>query len=258
MYTDKAEKRCERMNCLKDKKILCIIPARAGSKRVLGKNTRNLCGKPLIGWTIEAARNASYVDRTVVSTEDDHIAGISKSFGAEVVIRPPELAQDTSKSTDALIHAIGELKKENYNPDYILLLQCTSPLRTSLHIDEALKMFIEKENIADSMMSLSKTAHPPYFLRKLDEDDVMHDFLEYDREKYTRSQDFGDFYEVNGALYLVRTDILLEKQILQTEKTLGFVMDRYSSVDIDTEFDFMFAEYLMDLKVNKGMDVSKL
>ena len=135
------------MELIDGKTVLAIIPARGGSKGVPRKNIKNLCGKPLITWTIEEALKSKYIDRLVVSTEDEEIAEISRKHGAEIpFLRPIELAKDDTPGIEPLLHCIYWLKNnENYSPDYVCTLQCTSPFRNSKHIDEALELLIKEK-----------------------------------------------------------------------------------------------------------------
>ena len=141
------------------KRCLCVIPARGGSKRLPHKNIKNLCGKPLIQWTVEAGIGSKSIDRLIVSTDDLEIAEISKSCGAEVpFIRPETLATDSSSSYSVLEHAYQYLFEQGDYYDYIIMLQPTSPLRTSNHIDEAVKLLKDKQ--ADGVISVTEASHP--------------------------------------------------------------------------------------------------
>lgn len=148
-----------------NKCVVAIIPARGGSKGIPRKNIKNLNGKPLIAYTIEEALKSKYVDRVIVSTEDLEIAEISKSFGAEVpFFRPKELAQDDTPGIEPIIHAINYLlNDENYNFDYVMCLQCTSPLRNSKQIDEAILEMYNKD--ADSAVSVCESEVNPYWMK---------------------------------------------------------------------------------------------
>src|SRR3989344_1132419 len=123
----------------KKKKILAIIPARGGSKGIPGKNIKLLAGKPLIAHSIEAARNSRFINRVIVSTDDEHIANAARKYGAEIIMRPKELAEDKTPMDPVLQHAVEFLEKENYIPEAVMLLQPTSPLRTTEHINEAIE-----------------------------------------------------------------------------------------------------------------------
>ena len=159
--------------------VLAIIPARGGSKGVVDKNIHDFCGKPLIAHTIDCAKNSKYVNRVIVSTDSEKIADIAKAHGAEVpFLRPSELAQDKSKIVDAIVHTVLKLKEEEgYFPDYILLLQTTSPLRLSSDIDNALDLCIKRD--ADAVVSLCQTEQ---LLYTKDENDRLHLVSSEDRK----------------------------------------------------------------------------
>ena len=152
----------------KNKNFLAVIPARGGSKRLPGKNILDLCGKPIIAWSIEAGLNSSYIDKVVVSSDDDDILDTAKRFKAEIIKRPKQLASDTASSFDVVKHAIDNL--ESY--DYVVLLQPTSPLRNYQHIDKAIE-FLEEKN-ADSIISVCEVNHSPLWSNTLQELSLIH------------------------------------------------------------------------------------
>lgn len=228
-----------------NEKMVCIIPARGGSKGVRRKNVKLLNGKPLIGWTIEEAGKSEYIDRIIVSTEDREISDTSKSFGAEVIDRPEELAQDASSTIDAAIHTLEVLKSRSCVPEYVMMLQCTSPLRRVMHIDESMGKFLSNKENADSLISVSKVDHPLWWYRMIDDTGYLKDLMEYDKNRLYRRQDFPGLYCLNGAIYIIKTQKLYEHKNFQTGKTLAYVMDRISAMDIDNEMDFMIAEFIM-------------
>lgn len=223
----------------KDKTFLAIIPARGGSKRLPRKNVLDLANKPLIAWSIEAGLNSNYIDKVIVSSDDEEILEISKQFGAETIKRPNELANDTATTFDAIKHTIENSKKY----DYVILLQATSPLRTSLHIDEAIELLEEKN--ADAIISVCEMDHSPLWSNTLDETLSMQDFLK-EEILNRRSQDLETYYRLNGAIYICKTTKLLEeKSFLLKEHSFAYVMDRKSSIDIDEEIDFEIAQLLI-------------
>lgn len=225
------------------KKILAIIPARGGSKGIPRKNIKVFNNKPLIAYTINEALKSKYIDRVIVSTEDDEIASVSKYYGAEVpFLRPKELSADSTPGIDPIIHCINWFNQnENYYPDYVCLLQCTSPLRKTKHIDEALEKIIYNES--DSLVSVCESEISPYWMKKI-EDGKMKDFLDATKF-YSRRQDIPKVYRLNGAIYISKTESLLNNKSFHTENTLPYVMDRITSIDIDDMVDFKFAEFLM-------------
>lgn len=228
------------MECLmyKEKSFLAIIPARGGSKRLPRKNVLDLAGKPLIAWTIEASLKSKYIDQVIVTSDDDEILGISKQFGAETIKRPEELASDTATTFDAIEHAIKHSEKF----DYVVLLQPTSPLRTEHHIDEAIELLYEKH--ADAIISVCEMDHSPLWSNTLPENGSMGKFLR-EEIKNKRSQDLEKYYRLNGAIYVCKTDKLLDKKsFMLKDNIFAYEMDKKSSVDIDEEIDFKIAKVL--------------
>lgn len=231
-----------------NKLVVAIIPARGGSKGIPRKNIRDLNGKPLISYTIEEALKSKYIDRVIVSTEDLEIAKISKSFGAEVpFLRPKELAQDDTPGIEPIIHAINYLlNDEKYNFDYVMCLQCTSPLRNSNQIDEAIDEIYKKD--ADSAVSVCESEVNPYWMKVI-KDGKMIDYIS-DNKFYARRQDLPTVYRLNGAIYIAKVGIILKNKNWYTDNTVPIIMDKISSVDIDDEIDFKFAEFLL----KRGVD----
>jgi len=224
----------------KNKTFLAIIPARGGSKRLPRKNVLDLNGKPLIAYSIEAGLDSSYIDKVMVTSDDDEILTISKKYGAVTINRPNELASDTATTFDAIKHAVDNYEKY----DYIVLLQPTSPLRDGDHIDKAIEL-LESKN-ADAIVSVCKMDHSPLWSNTLDESLSMAGFLK-DEALNKRSQDLEKYYRLNGAIYICKTEKLLEeKSFFLKENIFSYVMDRKSSVDIDEEIDFKIAEVILN------------
>jgi len=224
------------------KTFLAIIPARGGSKRLPRKNVLDLAGKPLIAWSIEAGLKSKYIDKVMVTSDDDEILAIAKQYGSDTIKRPSELASDTATSFDAIKHTIENL--ERY--DYVVLLQPTSPLRSEQHIDEAIEL-LESKN-ADAIVSVCEMDHSPLWSNTLPEDGDMSDFIR-DEVKNKRSQDLEKYYRLNGAIYICKTDRLLaEKNFFIEDNIFAYRMDRQSSVDIDEEIDFDIAKTIIDVK----------
>lgn len=230
----------------KAKTFLAVIPARGGSKRLPRKNILNLADKPLIAWTIEAAKNSKYIDHFVVSTDDQEISDIAKRHGAVVLTRPFELATDTASSVDVVLHALNE-KNKNY--DYVILLQPTSPLRTAQHIDEAIELLFEKN--ANSVLSVCETDHSPLWSNTLPEDGRMDKFIR-EEVKGKRSQDLPKYFQLNGAIYIVNTECFEQsKSLIQENNSYAYIMSKEDSIDIDTDLDFEFVSLLIN-KFIKG------
>lgn len=226
-------------------RILAIIPARAGSKRLPGKNIKELAGKPLIQWTMEAAKNSALLTEVIVSTDDERIVELAKSIDVNVpFVRPQHLAQDKSSSIDVIKHAIDFLEKQGKVFDFIMLLQPTSPLRTSCHIDEAINLLNKKG--ADAVISVCPTEHSPLWSNTLDDSGKMDSFISPEI-KNTRSQDLPVHYRLNGALYITRiTRLLAENTMFINDNIFAFKMTTESSVDIDERIDFTLAEAIMN------------
>jgi len=223
--------------------ILAVIPARGGSKRLPNKNILDLAEKPLIAWSIEAGLNSKYIDTVVVSSDSDEILDISKKIGTDIIKRPDELASDTASSFDAIKHAI---KNTMETFDYVILLQPTSPLRNNCHIDEAFELLI-KTNAA-AIISVVEMDHSPLWSNTLPKDMSMVNFLK-NEVLYKRSQDLVKYYRLNGAIYICKSEKLLEeKSFFLKENIYAYKMDRESSIDIDDGFDISIAEFLISRK----------
>jgi N-acylneuraminate cytidylyltransferase/CMP-N,N'-diacetyllegionaminic acid synthase len=228
---------------IKGKKVLAIIPARGGSKGLPQKNILPLLGKPLIAWTIEQALESKYLDEVVVSTDDEEIAKISKKYGAEVpFMRPKELATDKAKGIKVVFHALKWLEEHNEYYDLLILLQPTSPFRTAKDINQAIELLFIKN--AKAIVSVCETEHHPYWANMLPSDGCMKDFLRPEAANKNR-QDLPIFYRLNGAIYLAYYSYLKMQKGFLGDKTYAYIMPRKSSIDIDDEFDFKFAEFVM-------------
>ena len=230
------------------KTFLAVIPARSGSKRLPNKNQKDLNGKPLIAHTIEAALKSKFITKTIVSTDSMELQKIANKFKALTpFLRPIELAQDDTKSIDVVVHALKYLKEnENQTYDYIVLLQPTSPLRDEKDIDNAIKYLEEKH--ADAVISVCEVEHNPAWSNKLDNTKSMENFLD---KKYinSRFQDLEKFYRLNGAIYICKTDKLLEEHTFLIKNNIfAYEMSQEKSVDIDTNLDFIIARAIMDSK----------
>ena len=221
--------------------IVGIIPARGGSKRLPGKNIKLLAGKPLVAYTIEAGLKSKLINRVIVSTEDPKIAEISKSFGAEVFIRPAELAQDTTKTPPVLIHVVEELEKEGYYPDIVVLLQCTSPLRDEKIIDEALQKLINSDN--DSVFTGTKIGKtmPKW---KRDYSGKMVALYDYHfRPRYQEPELMEDMFAENGAFYAIKIDAFKKYRDFIGEN--AEIFETPKQIDIDTPEDFEKVEKII-------------
>ena len=213
-------------------KFLAIIPARGGSKGLLRKNLREASGRPLIAWTILAAQSSTLIDHTVLSSDDNEIITAAKQWNCDVPFkRPANLAQDTTSSLEVVLHAISELP----GFDYVVLLQPTSPLRSSDDIDSAISLMIHKG--AQSCVSLCETSESPFLMRTIREDGSISNVVTAAQEA-TRRQDLPSTYLLNGAIYIAQIDWLLKNNTFLNNETIGFVMPKDRSIDIDSLDDF--------------------
>ncbi len=221
--------------------ILAIIPARSGSKRLPGKNIRELCGKPMIAWSIEAAIQSEYVDKVIVSTEDEHIANIAREYGAEVpFMRPGYLATDEATTVSVIRDVLLKYKKSGNIFDYVIVLQPTSPLRTSIHIDESIEMLVEKK--ASSVIGVVRVDHPVEWSNRLQSDGSMVEFIHIGVGN-NRSQDYKERYRICGAIYVCDVEMIIcEDPSFINEESIAYIMDEISSIDVDSELDFIVAE----------------
>ena len=228
----------------KNSRILAIIPARGGSKRLPNKNILPLCGLPLIAHSIAAGRH-SYIDRMVVSTDSPQIADIAAQYGCPVpFMRPAELSNDTASSVEVVLHVLDELQAQGEEYDTVVLLQPTSPLRTADMVGEAIAYYYDTQ--AQSVVSVCAVDHPPQWSNILPEDRAMDGFIRPE-VRGLRSQDMQQHYRLNGALYISDVKTLrASKSFINDQGTRAFLMDRDVSVDIDEKTDFHIAEALMD------------
>ena len=224
--------------------MLAIIPARGGSKGLPGKNIKILAGKSLICHAIDEAKKSKYIDKVVVSTDDESIAHAAIECGAECpFLRPEHLASDDALVNDTYIYMLEKLSTE-YEidiPDF-MVLQSTSPLRTVNDIDGAIELFREKN--ADSVISYTEEIHPVSWHKFLDEN--LH-FIDIFDQKMANRQELRKSYYPNGAIYIFKKEIIFQEN-WYTDNSFAYLMPRLRSVDIDTIDDFMYAEYLLDIQ----------
>ncbi|EFQ24225.1 acylneuraminate cytidylyltransferase [Aminomonas paucivorans DSM 12260] len=229
------------------KRILGILAARGGSKRIPGKNLRDLGGRPLIIWSVEAARQARFLDRLVLSTEDGEIMACCRKAGCEVPFeRPAEFATDTATSASVVRHALVSLEEEY---DYVVLLQPTSPFRLGEDIDRGIALCVERR--APSVVSLSSLREKPAWIYRVDENDRL-----CPHEDAWRG-DEGAWGVLNGAVYVMERRWFLENEAFIGQETLSFFMPPERSVDVDTEEDLLWARFLLSRK-GHGSVVSPL
>lgn len=220
--------------------ILVIIPARGGSKGLPGKNIRNLCGKPLIAYSIDVARAITTDDSICVSTDDPKIIDVVENYGLHVpFVRPAELASDTATTNDVLLHAIDFYEKRGRTFEKLLLLQPTSPLRKVEEVKEAIELY--RDDI-DMVVSVTKS-HSPAVLCNDNEEGFVE--LIYNKKAGIR-QSLPAFYEFNGAIYVININALKEKGLSFFNKRVKYVMTKETSIDIDDIYDFYQVESIIN------------
>lgn len=227
-----------------EKQFLGLVPARGGSKGIPRKNLIPLLGEPLISYTFEAAKGSKSLARVVLSTEDEEIAAFGRRYGIEVpFMRPARLAEDDTPMIEVIAHCLAELYAEGYRPDYVVLLQPTSPLRTSAHIDAAIERVRTSE--ADTVVSVEQVPHrftPGSLMRTGPKGNIV-PYLK--RKMILRRQDKPLFYARNGpAILIVRREVIEEGK-LYGRKVYPFEMGRAESIDIDDSVDLILAESLL-------------
>ena len=221
-----------------DMSILAVIPARGGSKGVLRKNVRDLAGKPLIAWTIEEAGKSAYIDRLVVSTEDQEIADISAQWGGEVpFLRPYDLARDDTPGIAPVIHMLTTIRPQY---DLVVLLQPTSPLRAVEDIDGAIELLYNQK--AKACVSVVEPDKSPYWMFSLDAKNQLVPLLEGD---YACRQDIPVAYALNGAVYVAEVSWLLQNNTFLSPETCAYIMPQERSLDIDTETDLAISAIIL-------------
>ena len=213
------------------KSVLAIIPARGGSKGVPRKNIKEVGGKPLIAWTIEEAKKSKYIDRLILSSENDEIIAVARQWGCEVpFVRPSELARDDTPGIEPVLHAI-EAIPEKY--DYVVLLQPTSPLRKAEDIDGCIERCIQSE--APACVSVTEPNHNPFWMFTIDSGGQLNPFMQ--ERLIARRQDLQKVYALNGAIYVAKREWLEKNRNFISRETLAYVMGRERSLDIDSEHD---------------------
>ena len=227
----------------KEKKILALITARGGSKGIPGKNIIPLGDKPLIAWTIEAAKNSKYIDKIILSSDSNEIIKVAQKYGCEVPFKRPEhLALDTTPSMDVILHALEYCNSQNQY-DYLLLLQPTSPFRKTTTIDLAIEFCIDNKYPLVVSMAHGKKS-PTLMFYESDDNSVIPVLGRH--EKVSRRQDLTPVYEHNGAIYFSEIDFLVEKKSYNCPEARIFKMDGYENIDIDTFNDLQYANFLVE------------
>lgn len=221
-------------------KRIAIIPARSGSKGLKDKNIIDLCGKPLIAYSIEAALETGLFDHVIVSTDSEHYAEIAQHYGAEVMMRGEALSNDKATTFMVLEDILKNRLQESI--DYFVLLQPTSPLRTSKHITEAIEKFEAKIENFDFLVSMKEAEHAKVLVNPIDDDESLKyfdtDFFNYRRQGYKD-------YSPNGAIFIAKPDSYLEQKHFFGAKALSYIMSAEDSVDIDGALDLVVANAIM-------------
>ena len=225
---------------LGDKSVLAVIAARGGSKGLPGKNLADAGGKPMIAWSIESAKRSQYIDRLILSSDDTDIIDVAKKWGCEApFVRPKELAGDTARIEDALIHALDTLE-EQY--DYLVLLQATSPLRIAEDIDSCLE--ICRDTGAPACVTVTQPSKSPYWMYRIADDGAMEPLLD-DDARQSRRQDLPAIYCLNGAVYVAEVSWFRDVKSFVSPKTRAHVMPPERSVDIDERRDLLLLRAML-------------
>lgn len=219
---------------------LVVIPARGGSKGVPRKNIKLLNGKPLIQYTIEAARRVFADNQICVSTDDQEIKTVVEGLGLPVpFLRPEHLASDTAGTNEVLLHSVEFYENQGYYPDTLILLQATSPFRTAQHLQEALALY---DTSCEMVVSVKETKSNPYNVLREENDQGW--LVKSKEGNFIRRQDCPKVYELNGAIYIINIDSLKLKPIHELSKVRKYEMDEMTSHDIDNPTDWVVAEVL--------------
>jgi CMP-N-acetylneuraminic acid synthetase len=230
--------------------VLGLIPARAGSKGVPRKNVRPLAGKPLIGYTLEAALLAGSLSRVLVSTDDDEVADLATATGVEVLRRDPAFAQDDTPMVAVIQHVLDQLRTNaGYDPEITVLLQPTAPLRTAAHIEGALELMGRTGAKSVVSVAVVPAHHHPDWQFLLSPQGELIPFGGGDlQDLITRRQSLDTTFTRNGAVYCFDTRSFHESASLYPRPCFGYRMPPEASVNLDSEMDFQLAEVLLGLR----------
>lgn len=231
--------------------ILAIIPARGGSKGIPKKNIKPLLGKPLIAWTIEQAQKSNYLSRIFVSTEDKEIAAIAKKYGVEIpFLRPDELAQDNSPTSDAVIHSLDTFEKMGDVYDIVIILEPTSPLRKKEDIDKAIETYLENSSESESLVSVGEVHLENPHIMKVIENNHIIPFLE-NKQKIFQRQQLPAVYFPYGVIYLSTVRAFRKSGTFYQETTLPYKIERWQNYEIDDIFDFYCVESILKQQLHE-------
>ena len=234
---------------INSKKVLAVIPARGGSKRLPGKNIRPLCGKPLIAWTIEQAKSCPCIDEVVVSTDSREIAAVSAEYGLPVpFMRPAELATDTATSVDVLFHALDYFATFDLTFNYIAMLEPTSPLRRENDLEDAITACIAAPD-SDGIISLGKVhMEHPWIVKTLTSNGKIVPFIA-DGSTVTSRQQCSPAYFPYGVIYMVKTAVLHREKTFYTHNIIPHFLERWQNYEIDDLCDFYCIESIMQARL---------
>ncbi len=223
---------------------LAIIPARGGSKGIPRKNVALVGGKPLLFWTVSEAQKSGSLDRLIISTEDEEIANLARAYGVEIpFLRPRKLARDETPGIEPIIHAARWLEeKEGYCPHYLMALQPTSPLRSAADIEGAIRLAQEKS--ADAVVSVTSAHTHPYLAKRVLGNGRIEDLIRQEGG-YSRRQEFPPAHMVNGAIYVVKRDVLLRRRTFYPNRTFAYIMPPERSIDVDDSWDLHMADLII-------------
>jgi CMP-N-acetylneuraminic acid synthetase len=224
--------------------VLGIVLARGGSKGVPRKNMCLVGGKPLLYWSFQAAKSSKLLTRTLFSTDDPEMATYARSEQVEVpFMRPVELATDSASAINVTLHALKWLEEqEGYRPDYVVLLQPTSPLRTAADIDACIQLAVERS--ADGVVSVMHCPAHPYLMRTIDDQEVLHPFINTPLSAGQKQQ-LPTVYSLNGAVYVARRTVLQETRTWHPAGALAYVMPDERSLDVDTHWDLKLVDLVL-------------
>lgn len=229
---------------IENKKVIAIIPARGGSKGLPRKNIKDICGKPLIAWSIDHAKQSKYVDEVFVSTDDTEIAEVSKKYGCPVpFLRPAHLATDTASPVDAVLDVLEKLEKEDKRFDYLVLLQPTSPLREIDDVNKMIELLHKNEKLKDGICSAGEATITPYKMKRIKGLDVL-PFIENIKGE-SRRQDLETVYFPYGLGYVVKVDAFKEEKTFYPKRLMPYMIARHQCYEIDDFYDHIVVETVM-------------
>lgn len=231
-----------------NRSVLVIVPARGGSKGIPRKNLLDLRGRPLVSWPIQAALSSKYVDRIICSTDDEEIAKVAISCGAEVpFLRPKELAIDETSTADVLLHVLDRLEAEGETYDYLVLLEPTSPLTTAEDVNAGIELLDSNHELFDSLVTVTQSisGHPD-FTFNLESDGLSLTSITGPGWKLRRRQEISKLFFVEGTFYMSKISTFRDYSLFIQERTIGLEVPRWKSFEIDDPLDVIIIEAIID------------